>query len=121
MTTELLDISNELDAGTVAIYREVADVAAALAIDYLVVGASGRDLILGQAYGVDIQRARNDYDLAFEVGGLAQCQALRTALFAKGFKPSNQTQRLASQRGVDIYLPPFGDFADAQGNITSNS
>jgi len=32
MTTALLDISNELDAGTVAIYRDVAEVAAALRV-----------------------------------------------------------------------------------------
>lgn len=118
MTTELLDISNELDAVTVAIYRDVAEVATALRINYLVVGASGRDLILGHAYGVEIQRATNDYDFAFEIGDLSQYQELRTALLAKGFQPTDQPQRLISPRGVYLDLLPFGDFADEDGNIT---
>jgi predicted nucleotidyltransferase len=118
MTTELLDVSNKLEAGTVAIYRDVAEVTDTLGIDYLVVGASGRDLILGHAYGVEIQRATNDYDFAFEIGELSQYQELRDALFRKGFQQSSQPQRLISPRGVDLDLVPFGDFADEQGNIT---
>jgi predicted nucleotidyltransferase len=118
MKNKLLDISNKLDAGTVSIYRDVAEVAEALAIDYLVVGASGRDLILRYAYDVEIQRATNDYDFAFEVGNQAKFESLRSALLEKDFQQGKQPQRLISPRGVDIDLVPFGDIADQAGNIT---
>jgi predicted nucleotidyltransferase len=118
MTSELLDISHKLDAGTVAIYRDVADAAASLGIDYLVIGASGRDLIMSVAYGLQVQRATNDYDFAFEVGNLSEFENLRAALQAKGFTQSRQSQRLASPQGVHVDLLPFGDFADKHGDIT---
>ena len=98
MTTGSLDISNELDEGTVAIYRDVAEVATALDINYLVVGASGRDLILSHAYGVEIRRATNDYDFAFDVRDLSQYQELRTALLAKGFHWTSQWFRFQAWR-----------------------
>lgn len=118
MTNELLDISDKLDPGTIAVYRDVADVAGDLNIDYLVVGASGRDLILQHAYGVYAQRATNDYDFAFEVADLASYEALRSTLISNGFQPDRQPQRLVSPRGVDVDLVPFGDLADEAGNIT---
>jgi predicted nucleotidyltransferase len=118
MTKKLLDISDKLDPGTIAIYRDVADVAGDLNIDYLVVGASGRDLIFQHAYGVEVQRATNDYDFAFEVADIAAYEALRSTLISKGFQPDRQSQRLVSPRGVDVDLVPFGDLADEAGNIT---
>lgn len=118
MTTALLDISGKLDAGTIAIYRDVAEVAESLTIDYLVVGASGRDLILRYAYDVQVQRATNDYNFAFEVGNLSEYEDLRTALLEKGFKQTSQYQRLVSPQAVNVDLVPFGEFADEAGNIT---
>lgn len=118
MTTELLDISDKLDPGTVAIHRDVADVARGLNIEYLVVGASGRDLILQYAYDVEVQRATNDYDFAFKVADLATYETLRSALLSTGFRPGRQSQRLVSPRGIDIDLVPFGDLADDAGNVT---
>ncbi|HEX7037302.1 MAG TPA: hypothetical protein VF210_16140 [Pseudomonadales bacterium] len=118
MTNELLDISDKLDPGTIAIYRDVADVAREFDIEYLVVGASGRDLILRHAYGMEVQRATNDYDFAFEVADLATYEALRSRLISNGFQPHRQSQRLVSPRGVDVDLVPFGDLADDAGNIT---
>jgi len=96
----------------------VQEIAAALGVEYLVVGASGRDLILGRAYGVEIQRATQDHDFAIQVRDLAQYRELRQALLGKGFQHSNQPQRLISPQGVDVDRVPFGDFADTRGNVS---
>ena len=49
---ELLDISGKLDSASVDVYRAVAEATEQQSIDYLVVGANARDLVLHHGYGL---------------------------------------------------------------------
>lgn len=117
MTTDLLDISNKIDTDSVALYRLIAEVADRFSVDYLVVGAHARDLVLHYGYGVVVQRATYDLDIGIEVGKWSDYEALRSALIEKGFEVGREVQRLISPTGRPVDLIPFGAIADDAGRI----
>ena len=57
MTNTLLNISGKIDLGTVALYKMVSNATAQLAIPFVVVGVSARDIVLHYGHGARIQRA----------------------------------------------------------------
>jgi len=79
-------------------------------VDFLVVGAIARDLLLHYGHGVPITRATKDIDLGFAVAGWEEFQQLRDAyLNSENFtagRPGNH--RLVHRSGVTIDLIPFG-------------
>ena len=117
MMKELLDISGKLDSASVDVYRAVAEATEQQSIDYLVVGANARDLVLHHGYGLRIQRATLDLDFAIEVGEWGAYQALKEILIAGGFEETQQKQGLKSPDGLFVDIIPFGDLADDKGNI----
>lgn len=114
---KLLNVSGKLDVRIVDVYRAVSEAMARHELDFLVVGANARDLILHYAYGRPIQRGTTDLDFAIQVGDWVAYQALRATLVAAGYQPTTQSQRLLSPDGMPVDIVPFGDLADTDGNI----
>ena len=62
-----LDLSGKIDAKSIAIYTAIENAARELNIQYVIVGASARDLVLHLGYGAKIKRATADIDFGIQV------------------------------------------------------
>ncbi len=114
----MLDLSHKQDlawlAQLVADLREVAP-----ALQPLLVGALARDLILHYGYGIRIERATTDTDLALAVADWQQFAVAREALVASGlFEPYRDTlHKLRHRKSGWVDLIPFGAVERADGSI----
>jgi predicted nucleotidyltransferase len=113
-----------VDATVVAILRSVAEEARAEGIDYMLVGATARDILLTHVFGLATRRATYDVDFAVAVKDWQQFDALRTRLIARGtFTPANKAQqRLYYQEGGNdprypLDLVPFGPISEGTNQI----
>jgi len=105
---KLLNVSGKLDVRVVDVYRAVSGAMARHGLDFLVIGASARDLILHYAYGSPIQRGTTDLDFAIQVVDWDAYQALRATLVAAGYQPTTQSQRLLASDGMPVDIVPLG-------------
>lgn len=64
-----IDITGKLPKGLVEIYGDIAAHTSALGIDFLVVGAMARDLVLVHGYGSKIERGTQDIDFGIYLSG----------------------------------------------------
>lgn len=107
-----LDFSTKADLQPLA--RVVADLdeaAAALGVEYFLIGATARDMRLRHQYGVDRLRATEDVDFAAAVANWQAFGQLREALIlGKQFlpRPGPQTHRLRHVAGSPLDIVPFG-------------
>lgn len=111
-----LDLSEKIDAKSIAIYSAIDQVARELDISYVVVGASARDLVLHYGYGATIKRATADIDFGIQVSDWETFEALRNKLIQSGFKETNTPHRLIYD-GMKIDLVPFGSVQDEEAKI----
>ena len=58
-----LDLSGKIDEYTLALYEHIISAASALEIQFFVIGATARDLILDRNYNIRPFRATEDVDL----------------------------------------------------------
>lgn len=65
MNNTSINIEGKLPQGLVALYADVSNHAQALGINYLVVGAMARDLVLVHGFNATIERGTKDVDLLF--------------------------------------------------------
>lgn len=103
----LLNLTGQLDSGTIATLSTVNEVATQLNIPYIIVGATARDLILHYGYGADVQRATSDIDFAVQVNSWASFEAVKQALCTRGFTETRAQQRLENSLGKPIDVVPF--------------
>lgn len=101
---------------------DVASHAASLNIDFMVVGAMARDLVLVHGYGAAIERGTRDVDFAINVAGWDEFNALRNMLISTGYRPdSNRLHRLHWRDDDDlpweIDIVPFGGIAKPNQTI----
>lgn len=108
----------------VDILRAVAEEAQAQQIDYLLVGATARDVLLTHVYGLANRRATYDVDFAVAVKTWDQFAALRARLIARGtFKAGGSAQQRLyyhTQDGAMAYqldLVPFGGVAQGTNEV----
>ena len=112
-----------VDPLAIAILRQVDPVARALGVEYLVTGATARDIVLVGVFGLETGRGTRDVDLAIAVDGWPAFEAMRTSLVGTGaFVPDRQiVHRLfhlrGEQRGYPIDLIPFGAIEDPGATI----
>lgn len=105
MTPRSIRADRPVDPVTVDILRAVAEEAQAQQIDYILVGATARDILLTHVSGLVTRRATYDVDFAVAVKDWDQFDALRTRLIARGtFKAGGKAQQL-------YYQPQDGDLA----------
>lgn len=86
-------------------------VAAPLGVEFFLMGAAARDLILRHAHGIEAPRATEDVDFAVMVRDWQAYGALRTALIASGEFSARQgpaTHRLRHGSGLPLDIVPFG-------------
>jgi predicted nucleotidyltransferase len=80
-------------------------------IEYFLMGAAARDLILRYAHGIQAARATEDVDFAVMVRDWAQFDALRTELLASGRfhqRPGAALHRMMHSSGLPLDIVPFG-------------
>jgi len=104
-----------IDPLTLQVLRHVDRVALDQAIDYFVVGATARDILLTGVFGLKIGRATRDVDLGIVVEGWAQFEAVKANLTASGdfIRDERRAQRLYHRpipKGTPypLDLIPFG-------------
>ena len=95
----------------------MAQVCAELGVDYLVVGAAARDLVLELVYGAPSRRATEDIDFGLKVASWHSFEEIRVALLTKGYRESKSQHRLVSPAGIKLDVIPFGEVADSDANI----
>lgn len=118
MSSTLLNISGKIDAKAVALYQCVCEATTELAIPFVVVGASARDIVLHYGYGARIYRATGDIDFGIQVPHWSAFEALKQSLISKGFTETKTQHRMLSPSHVIIDIVPFGQVEDDNANIS---
>lgn len=109
MTPRFLDFSGKLQPYE-DLFREINRITSEHNVEFFVVGAFARDLILTMAHGIKVKRATEDIDCGIQVESWEQFEQLKTALIKTGqFKPDeHHQQRLKYRDQVKIDIVPFG-------------
>ncbi|MGD9161830.1 MAG: hypothetical protein PVG39_25695 [Desulfobacteraceae bacterium] len=67
MSRNLLDLSGKIDPLTIELFETIKNTADSGGINFFVVGASARDMILEYGYEIKTKRATMDIDLGVQV------------------------------------------------------
>lgn len=113
----MLTASDKIELVLRHVYGDVAAVCAELGVDYVVIGAAARDLVLHHVYEAPILRATSDIDFGLNVRDWDSFYQLRDALVARGYRASSSQHRLFSPDDATLDLVSFGPVADADFNI----
>lgn len=120
MSKRSLDLSGKIEHEIVVILGEVSRIASSLDIPFFVIGATARDIVLEDGFGIHPLRATRDLDLGVQVGDWQEFLILSQGLIESGsFTEAFAAQRfihLKSNLPVDIV--PFGKI-DAGKNVIS--
>jgi len=109
MKNTLLDFSTKIDPETKHILIEVLDTSKQLDIEFFVIGATARDIIIINLYGIKPVRATQDIDFGVMVNDWDQFNTLRDKLLnKKDFKPTNKIHRII-YKTTPIDIVPFGN------------
>lgn len=105
-----------------ACFRAVDSVARDLGIDYVVVGATARDLVMRSVLKAEVERATKDIDYSINVNSWDDFDRFKTELTNQGFHQHKRLpQRLyfpvSNEFDIPIDIVPFGAIANEQGNI----
>lgn len=88
-------------------------------VDFYVIGATARDIILSNLHDLVPDRKTADLDIAIAISDWKQFQSIEENLPKKeGFtKSKEQKQRFIFKEVYEIDVVPFGDVAEDDGNI----
>jgi predicted nucleotidyltransferase len=116
MSRNLLDLSMKVDPLTVELFEEITNVAESMGIQFFVVGATARDMILEYGYEIQTQRGTMDIDLGVQVVNWGQYEDLKQGLIdTTYFKLVPQKrQRLIYKDDLRIDIIPFGEIAEPE-------
>ncbi len=123
MKNRSVNIAGKLPKGLVDLYEEIDTLTGKLGIEYLVVGAMARDLVLVHGYGSTIERGTRDVDFGINVASWEDFNALKDRLLEVGYHPDpKKIYKLTYEDGEglpwEIDILPFGDIADKDANIS---
>lgn len=106
-----------IDSVVLGVFRAVADAADQLGIRWVIIGATARDLVYENCFGISPRRRTSDVDLAIEVESWDDYIRLRTALMENGpFEEcGRERQRMkCRETGLPIDIVPFGGIENVQ-------
>jgi predicted nucleotidyltransferase len=118
MNRMLYDLSGMIESSLISALLEIKKIADGLKIDFFVIGATARDIIMQLLYKVKAPRMTKDIDIAVCVANWEEYKALTDALLAKGeFLKGTQIQRY-DFKGTFIDIIPFGDISGRDNTIS---
>lgn len=88
-------------------------------VDFYVIGATARDIILSNLHDLIPERKTDDLDIAIAISDWSQFQSIEENLSKiEGFAKSKEQKQRFIYKGVYIIdIVPFGDVAEDDGNI----
>lgn len=117
MKSTSISIADKINPIGCTIYRDIHSAAESVGVNWLVVGATARDMIYEAAFGIAVKRATADIDFAINVHSWDTFSAMTGLLVEKyGFSKTKSEHRLEppnSKLWVDII--PFGAIAGDDG------
>jgi len=121
MTLMLLDFSQKADLLPLAqVVGALQRVAQPMAVDFFLMGAAARDVMLRHGHNIEPGRQTRDVDFAVMVPDWASFETLRVALIKGGDfleRPGPATHRLRHQSGLPLDIVPFGGIERADRTI----
>ncbi len=114
----LLDISEKIEPAIATVLADLAELTDQSGIEFLVVGAMARDMILDCGFGIEAGRATRDIDCGIRVADWDEFERL-VRLFRdnKWDCPEKQQHRFVHESGIPIDLIPFGAIESEGGEI----
>lgn len=112
MRKTLLDISGKIDKHNLEVLLKIKAITDELRIEYFIVGATVRDMILNYIYGIDIYRATNDIDFAVRVRNWEEYKLLIEKVREAGFREDERILHRYYFDGLIIDFIPFGDISN---------
>ncbi len=111
----MIDLSGEADL------RPLAEIVAALrdacGVDFLLVGATARDVVL-RGHGISPARLTNDVDFAFAVRDWEEFDQTRARLVESGRFVQGRDSHRITFKGIPVDLIPFGSIEDSSRHVT---
>lgn len=114
----MLDISKKIDKLDLEILLKVKAIANKLKIDFFIVGAYVRDLILNFIYEIEIYRATNDIDFAVRVATWDEYLLLVEQIEKMGFRKNEMILHRYTYEGMIIDFIPFGDISSENDKVS---
>lgn len=118
MNSMLYDLSGKIESPLIGALSEIQRVARGLNLDFLVVGATARDLVMEHIYSVRAPRRTMDIDIAACVASWEEYDALAGALLAGGKLTKRPQKQSYDFGGMTIDIFPFGDIAGENNMIS---
>lgn len=113
---KLIDLSERIDSSVVVIYSTIAQAVNALGVDFFIVGATARDLILDSAYNMPPLRRTMDIDIGVRIKSWEHFESLKNNLILTGkFTTTSELQRIQYIDGPVNYpvdIVPFGQISE---------
>jgi predicted nucleotidyltransferase len=113
----LLDISDKIEKHNLEILLNIKEITDDLKIEYFIVGATVRDMILNYAYGVRIYRATNDIDFAVRLKNWEEYELLIDKVKEAGFREDTKILHRFYYKGMIMDFIPFGDVSTKDETI----
>lgn len=108
MSKTLINLSGKIDSFFLEIFKEIIKVTQTLSIDFFVIGATARDIILESGYGIPTIRATRDIDFGVQVSNWEQFSRIKEGLIQTGnFNSTRETQRLKYKNALFVDIIPF--------------
>ena len=118
MRKNLLDLSGKISDFIIVVLEVISDVANNLYIPFFVIGATARDVLLNDYYGIKTERATYDIDLGVSVENWHIFENLTASLIATGhFNKKKPPQRLFYKDKFPVDIVPFGRISDPKNSI----
>ncbi len=111
----MIDLSGEADLLPLA--EIVAALRNACGVDFLLVGATARDVVL-RGHGISPARVTNDVDFAFAVRDWDEFDQTRERLVKSGRFVQGRDSHRATFKGIPVDLIPFGSIEDPSRRVT---
>ncbi|OIP56193.1 MAG: hypothetical protein AUK34_11675 [Ignavibacteria bacterium CG2_30_36_16] len=118
MRKKLHDISQKIDGLTLEILKKIKNITDTLKIDFFIIGATVRDMILYYVYGIRVYRATNDIDFAVRIKSWDEYELLLGGIEKAGFVKSESILHRFTYRGMIIDFIPFGEVSVDGSTIT---
>lgn len=110
---------NKIDELYIRVLEKVDKAASWLDIEYIVVGAVARDIVLQYIFKSNIRRATRDFDLGIKISSWEDYnQLIKELIRDKAIKTGKAPHKLFYKQYVPIDIIPFGDIADNDNKIS---